>query len=112
MKTKTEIIDETVAYYSEDPPGRRGVSLYGFCVFLTSDGKMCAVGRCMIAPEVNGVIVDDRERLDNRLKPEYRGHDKEFWRSLQIFHDDFWSWNEEGLTKDGFTNLERLKNEN
>lgn len=103
MKTKLEIIDETEAAYSD--PRNRGIGCDRFssvdiCVYVTVDGKMCAVGRCMIEPSprmVGGADIllmenDNRAgmlrlNLEEVLKPEYRGHPVSFWRSLQMWHD-------------------------
>lgn len=42
MKTKLEIIEETVQYYSEDVT-RRASDSSGVCEYYTFDGRMCAV---------------------------------------------------------------------
>lgn len=55
--TAVEIINETVAYYSEDT-SRRGITYTGFgdlkCVYITAGGQMCAVGRCLIEADKAG----------------------------------------------------------
>ncbi len=97
--TKIEIIEETVAFYTEDPSrialeNRR-------CKYLTSDGRKCAFGRCMTDEALEeygefGQIVTILEEnlpegttLDSLLKPEYQGHDALFWRDLQSLHDTY-----------------------
>jgi len=101
-KTKLEIIEETEQYYS-DASKRGGIYREGDpnnlrCKYITPDGKMCAVGRCMIAPKdygtgVCGIVYNHNIRygsvdeLDELLKEEYRGHDIGFWESLQMLHD-------------------------
>lgn len=93
-KTKAQIIDETIAHIAEFG---RGVDAEGLCTYLDVDtGKMCAVGRCMIDP--SGIDVSSNVHalggmLEGRLKPEYRGHDLEFWYELQLFHDSPSNWN-------------------
>lgn len=106
MKTKTDIINETIEYYKTH---KRGVNK-GTC-FYYRDDVMCAVGRCMLYPERFGessaisVIFKRSNELDGALKPEYREHDISFWRDLQLFHDYFDNWvsngNKNKLSKNG-----------
>jgi len=121
-KTKIQIIEETVEYYSADT-SRRGV--FGSnCVYYAprlNDEVMCAVGRCIKEPKkLHGVFASitrlaekvNEESLDNLLKEEYRGHSKDFWQDLQGFHDTRENWNEHiGLTEEGETNLKLLLTE-
>lgn len=101
VKTARQIIEETVQYYSEDPT-RRGLSNNNDCMYKTLDGKMCAVGRCMLESELEKIVVSEKfndwsvdevfEALglddhDGLLKPEYRGQSLGFWSDLQILHD-------------------------
>lgn len=105
QKTIEEIVNETLAYYEEDPR-RRAVTLEG-CEYLTEDGRMCAVGRCLhgdadartlknyascIYRSNAGLPSRSHYRdpliLDDLLKEEYRGHPVAFWDSLQRLHDD------------------------
>jgi hypothetical protein len=113
------------------------------CVYFCDKTQaMCAVGQCMINPkeaeeEAIGSISDyfwrtaddlevDTEELigeghsftylDERLRPEFRGHDWYFWSELQNLHDIHSHWetdNSEGkkvkLTKKGQEKLEELK---
>lgn len=117
--TKLEIIEETVNFYSEDP-SRRATDGRGGCLYYDSDtGKMCGLGRCMledflIENHVNlnqtgsvseGLLLElediHKMTLDDALKPEYRGHDLDFWDGIQTFHDMPDYWNEQGLTEKG-----------
>ena len=112
MKSKIEIIEETVAYYSEDTT-RRGYE-YGECLYMTEGGKKCAVGRCMndyALGKLKGVVeaVDDLENFQVLLKPEYRGHSIRFWGALQGLHDANKNWNVFGLTSVGKVEVEELK---
>jgi len=110
MKTKLEIIEETATYYSEDTSRR--ASTNGMCEYLTLDGRMCAVGRCLIDP--GAVVGGGAEAIlgengaDKLLKEEYRGHDVNFWVYLQLFHDGNY-WDENGLTEKGKEFLQMLK---
>lgn len=119
--TKIEIIQETAAYYGEDP-SRRGLFLDSNsvgdpltkCAYITKDGKMCAVGRCLIDP---GVIsydtsiysaLNDKELEQEDFKEPYRGHDADFWTDVQDLHDSALNWDGTGLTKKGKDILEYL----
>lgn len=116
MKTRKEIIDETVAYYSEDT-SRRAMNVNGYCEYETSDGRMCAVGRCMKKkvrtdlPE-NCDIQSIRDTyycaLDKAFKKPYRGHSLDFWMDLQALHDYSDYWNKKGLTRKGKIEVQRL----
>lgn len=103
MKTKREIIEETIKFYNSN---NRAVQDRSTCKYLTDDGKMCAVGRCLTDEDVRNVgdfqgdvdsLVKAFKSLDEMLKPEYRGHDQQFWRTLQTLHDDPDNWNEDGF---------------
>jgi hypothetical protein len=121
QKTKLEILEETVAYYSENTT-RRSVFINDagdeFCRYV-HEGKYCAVGRCFTdevkadpdAFFVEGVsahrlIVDVGERT--LFKPEYRGHNIAFWERLQSLHDGDVFWDENGLTALGRDQYELL----
>jgi hypothetical protein len=105
-KTIEEIVNETVEYYSADP-SLRGIHDHrgNACAYINSAGNMCAVGRCMLPEalekygrcntDVLGLARHACQTLDTLLKPEYRGHPVEFWKRLQMLHDDACLWNEE-----------------
>lgn len=106
-KTKLEIINETVEYYSADP-SRRGTN-GSTCEYLTLFGQMCAVGRCMINPKgKEGGVTELGTGFQLMLKKEYRGHSIDFWQDLQGFHDSSWYWDEKGLTRRGNAALQSL----
>lgn len=125
-KSKKEIIDETVEVYSKDP-SQRGfvVNAMGLqvCKYLTDDGRMCAVGRCLIPNQL--MIAEDQSpqtylnssmsigkvvNLEEILKEEYRGHDIQFWKDLQQFHDCVDIWYSGGLNVAGELFLARIYN--
>lgn len=47
--------------------------------------------------------------IDHVLKPQYRGHEVEFWVALQTLHDIFNHWCKEGLTELGKSFVANLK---
>lgn len=120
MKTKIEIIKETLKYYKT----HRRALLNNICTYLSPTGSMCAVGRCIDnikeLKNTQGTIVNENigadslnmEELDNILKSEYRGHDRSFWIELQNFHDYDSHWESNGrgniLTEHGKEYYNRL----
>lgn len=105
-KTAREILEETAAFYTSENravvKGGHGNHGSVSCHYLTNDGKMCAVGRCLIDPsEITNEPVIDIPQLEDRLKSEYRGHPIDFWSDLQDLHDSPNNWNREGLSTQG-----------
>ena len=107
MKTKTEIVVETIQHYLRDPANRRSVSSEGTCLYQHPEhpDRQCAVGRCFQPDTLKDLLFDPasnckaihelaiNDSIDHLLKPEYRGHDLKFWRNLQSIHDNpgFWA---------------------
>lgn len=106
-KTRKEIIDETAAEYTLVSRAVAGNN--ESCMYITPDGRKCAVGRCMIAPsDVWTCTVHGIPNLDGHLLEEYRGHPIEFWEQLQALHDGEKNWDAEGLSVHGQTYVETL----
>lgn len=112
-KTKIQIIEETLTYYSEDPVGRRSVESEGSrCVYYGPDGKRCAYSRCWkegisVEEVVNRyewkdveslIYSEEVENVDDLLKEEYQGYDTEFWGDLQKLHGMQDYWTETGIS--------------
>ena len=114
MKTPIEIIDETVAYYSEDV-SRRSIGKIGDrCVYKNFEGKKCAVGRCTNSEWLddwykNNVSEPTLATVLEHLEPEYQGHSRSFWSQLQYIHDPNRNWDEKGLSEHGVGNVNYLK---
>jgi hypothetical protein len=112
MKTKTEIIKETVEYIQKN--GR--ASKMGFCCyFIPETSQMCAVGRCLADPEKFQKIYGYKtinyvgsERLESSLRTEYQGHSEKFWQNLQFFHDNGLFWADKELTSQGKKNIKPI----
>lgn len=107
MKTKKEIIDETVAYYAEDPSRRAYNHVNRACCYRDKRGQMCAVGRCIdpnaerareAYDEAGGADYFVEQFGQEIFKEEYQGHEKDFWNDLQNFHDIKNHFNEKGLS--------------
>lgn len=123
IKTKREIIEETLEYYKNNP---RAIN-NGVCSYYTKESNMCAVGRCLENPkefedlineahansDSSGTGIEDalnyfEEKLWDYFKPEYKINDLNFWRNLQRFHDTSYYWNDEGLTELGINYYQDL----
>jgi hypothetical protein len=118
-RTKQDYLNlakETFDYYMENP--RRRALIGSQCKYHTDDGKMCAVGRCLIdAKSFENKVFDavndglDSSNIvglieygfdiDNLLKDEYKGFNTEFWTLLQVFHDVTFFWSGSDITDDG-----------
>ena len=118
--TKTEIINETVAFYSEDV-SRRSFTADGCWNILTSeDGitRKCAVGRCMNEESISNPanrkssvgVFKQNDSIDHILNPEYQGHSADFWAELQVVHDSTGHWDAQGLTPRGIEWINDLLN--
>lgn len=110
--TKLEIINETVLAYAD--PSNRGLTPNGLCCYITDDGKMCAVGRCMTDPEpwfggITTITRNQQRPHDSFLKPQYHGHSLQFWEELQYFHDNRNFWTPTGLSDLGQQRLTSLR---
>ena len=113
--TALEIIDETVAFYSEDPSRRAFKN--GNCIYQATNGNKCAIGRCMNEAglqqfgnsndSVDSLGLD--EPLDTFLQEQYHGQNSNFWGELQTFHDMPRNWNSSGITTQGIQEAQNLK---
>jgi len=116
--TKEQIVRETVAFYTSKNravvesvrPDNGCTSTQ--CLYLTEEGKMCAVGRCMTKKGLGRVLVsyhrasaydldDAFDGIDKLLKKKYRGQNIWFWANLQRLHDNKNWWDENGITEKG-----------
>jgi hypothetical protein len=121
MKSKTEIVVETLLHYNLKNRGYNHAE--GQCTYLDKDsGNKCAVGRCIQDSEIEKVF--EREQgyikatessptvsklaeffdFDSLLIPEYRGHSLHFWSDLQYLHDSSKMWTEDGFKVDEYFN--------
>lgn len=121
--TQSEILQETIEYYTADP-SRRSLDDAGSCVYNAGTAKHCAVGRCLtpffqeqgrtLKYNVMGfgdfVDYHGYKEHDDTLQEQYRGHDLYFWSDLQFFHDTQTYWNETGLTAEGEEQMKFLIN--
>ena len=127
MKTKSEIINETAAFYNSKNRSvvvtideeYRGEDTE--CRYFGPNGERCALSRCCLETEevINFLTESENMSADivletaesdeiEILKEEYRGHGGEFWCDLQCFHDNSHNWDENGLTEYGVKREEYL----
>jgi hypothetical protein len=116
--TQEQIVRETVAFYTSK--NRAAVETvnpdngctFTRCLYLTEEGKMCAVGRCMTKKGLKRVLVshptsgtrdlnDAFDGIDKLLKKKYHGQNISFWANLQGLHDNNNRWDENGITENG-----------
>lgn len=117
MKTKLEIIEETANFYTLKNRGWNESAKS--CEYLTKEGNMCAVGRCLMnALDIPSAYIDSGikelselhdDGVDGLLKEEYRGHNDDFWMDLQNLHDNASMWTDTGLSEKGKEKVELLK---
>lgn len=119
--SKEEIIRETVDFYSADTSRRSYVVDEG-CTYNSENGTHCAFGRCMLPmyqEQGTNLISNDwpiHIMLENNnitnhdevLQEQYKGHDLNFWREIQILHDNNKYWGENILTSKGFEAIKQL----
>jgi hypothetical protein len=107
MKTKEKIVLETLQAYA-DPANRAIIQKDDgpVCLYRNDSANPpthCAVGRCMTEEALNRAsnIVESFYSLpdqlgfthhDELLRPEYRGHEPNFWITLQTLHDNNRYW--------------------
>jgi len=101
--TKHQIIDETVEYYRTHS---RALCSSNRCVYITSDGLVCAHSRCLTEDVRNQMDVDspygsakelieefnDGDLGDDIHQEQYRGHSMHFWIDIQGLHDNKGNW--------------------
>lgn len=122
--TFTSLVKETINHYHS---GNRSATASGMCSYLSNDGRMCAVGRCL-KPEYleifhkiefgtlnmgHGTAIDEifeapaleGLKISDVVKDEYSDITLEEWRKVQRLHDDDKNWDANGLSKNGHNAL-------
>lgn len=107
------LLDETVNYYKEDLSRRAtyfdGILVESSCLYKTSEGRMCAVGRCLDQDVMDYEKYNEEtsadslieELTDKVFREEYQGFDSYFWQDLQNLHDVDGYWNKDQLSDKG-----------
>lgn len=113
-KTMTEIIDETVDFYSKNPRSLyKAIGIYenSKCLYKGPSNSRCAFSRL-----IDDKYLDELEEnasIENNwlryLKPEYSGYNLGFYIDLQKLHDNDNNWEENGLTLKGKELVRQIK---
>lgn len=120
--TLVTLLQETVDYYNS---GNRSTTASGICSYLSFNGSMCAVGRCL-KPEYLETFHEIEENLSatgsfgtaiceifeshllegldisDVVRGEYSDIKLEDWRKVQRLHDHPDKWDENGLSRRGY----------
>lgn len=108
-KTRQELLQSTVDFYNST---NRGTNKMGNCVYITDDGKRCAIGR-----EVNKntaqKLQDKNDYLESEtmldlLPKRLLDLGKVFLRNIQSIHDNQLNWGKDGLSEHGKEEVKRL----
>ena len=114
-----QFLEDMVSYYSEDT-SRIARGSNGRCMYLTSDGRKCAIGRHIlpsISPEVIASLEGQSADMvagspDCRLFPEWMYKlSTSFIYSVQCFHDSNIYWNKNSLSSVGKETFEFMLKE-
>lgn len=115
QKSAIEIIDETLYYYTLRTRMRSKVDKHGaYYSFQYKIGnRKCSYARCC-KPDTNlshytGNVSTFADKVEEYLKPEYRGHSIEFWEDIQWLHDCDSYWKGCNLTPKGLKFVNDLK---
>jgi hypothetical protein len=98
-KTKQELLNNTIAFYSEDVTRRAYDEEKGVCMYHTEDGRNCAIGRELKSPSTFGVATDSADEgvgslsLMKELPKRLRVMGEEFLSNIQQLHDSDKYWN-------------------
>lgn len=96
-----DVLNDTIKHYRTDD-NKKCENHEGKCVYSSSDhDNNCALGRYM-TDEAKDILRDnvsatahslkEEGKLEQYLKPEYRGFKVDFWKMLQNLHDSEKMW--------------------
>jgi hypothetical protein len=109
-QTRQELLDNTVAFYSEDVTRRAFDKEKGQCMYHTEDGRNCAIGRELRYPENFGVKegmpdagIGENDLFDS-LPKRLRSMGQDFLSDIQHLHDhkSYWGDNELSMAGESF----------
>lgn len=115
MKTKEEIVIETIQFYGSDPAKRRSMKVFEedpsfpLCAYNGANGTHCAFAHWVKEAQLHNLVEGQTAhrqlaRLPTCLKEEvnHLSDDYPFWNSLQSLHDRDNFWNlPQGLSEQG-----------
>lgn len=115
QSSMVEILDDTVAFYSEDV-SRRAVNSSGQCEYISFNGNCCAIGRKMNDADLNFIVKNHHECkrfgavIPNLQTPAIRELPFTFWCDIQGLHDTRENWGErKGLSTKGKIEALRIR---
>jgi len=97
MKTKKEILEYVISEICAQGRATNG----SHCCLETNDGKRCAFSLCITDDSRKALILSNYSgavsglsdwEIEQYLKPEFHGHEREFWENLQVLHDVATNW--------------------
>lgn len=111
QKAQLAFLEETVAYYSEDPTRRATLNSYGACAYITKDGRKCAIGRHItnFYKIENGDSIHSADIM-RRLPRRIQNLGNLLLTSVQALHDLKDNWTDIGLSLAGETAVKSIKN--
>jgi hypothetical protein len=112
MKSKLEVIDYIVDYFSSNP---RSLNSKGYCAYHGENGSRCAFSLCC----KEGVDLSRHEgraatsvlRINgfDILKDEFKIEDSDFWDDVQEMHDTDRFWKNGKISEEGGGYVNYLK---
>lgn len=112
--TKHDIIQETVEHYLQAPRA----TISGIGVYKTPEGILGPHARALSIESLRSVVhqgkIFESALMTHSMvsyKSGYQGHEAQFWKDLQDFHDDPDEeiWGKNGLTSKGKSILAEIK---
>tara|TARA_R110000751_G_C13565254_1_gene457960 strand:- start:275 stop:667 length:393 start_codon:yes stop_codon:yes gene_type:complete len=106
-QTRQELLENTIAFYSEDVTRRAFDEGAGVCMYHTADGRNCAIGRELKNPSTFGVATDSVDEgvgslaLMIELPKRLSSMGAYFLTDIQMLHDKDSYWDVDGLTDRG-----------
>jgi hypothetical protein len=106
-QTRQELLNNTIAFYSEDVTRRAYDKESEQCMYQTPDGRNCAIGRELKSPSTFGVATHSigsgisSIELMRELPKRLSSMGDKFLNDIQMFHDKDDYWGADGLTLSG-----------
>lgn len=115
-----EVLDDTIAFYSENPKERRSINSEGgtkSCYYWSPKGQRCAVGRLFKSTvrkkqlaEYEGNCATNIPKLFFKKKFQFLADDS-FLDDVQELHDDSSFWDDNGINAYGLDRAQSIRNE-
>lgn len=108
--TKEEFLLDMLDYYTTDV-SRRAIQK-GVCVYKTTDGRKCAIGRHIndekYDPLIEGCVITINGPVINCLNENIKSIDTVFLRNVQKLHDSELNWDKNKLSEYGKDQLHEI----